>query len=97
MARKIIWSIRAREDRKAIFTYWNDRNKSNFYSKKLNRLFNHTISFLSEHPQIGRKTILENIHVKVVREYLIIYEITDSEIIIHTIWDGRRDSSGLGI
>jgi addiction module RelE/StbE family toxin len=97
MVRKIIWSLRAREDRKAIFSYWNERNKSKVYSKKLNQLFNETISFLSEHPQIGRKTILDNIHVKVVRDYLIIYEITDSEIIIHTIWHGRRDPKVLGI
>jgi addiction module RelE/StbE family toxin len=97
MARKIIWSNRAREDRKAILSYWNNRNKSNVYSKKLNWLFKETISFLSEHPQIGRKTILENIHVKVVRDYLIIYEVTEFEIVIHTIWDGRRNPSELGI
>jgi addiction module RelE/StbE family toxin len=97
MARKIIWSIRAQADRRAIFAYWNIRNKSNEYSKKLNRLFNQNVTFLSQHPEIGGKTILLHTHVKVVRDYLIIYEITDLEIIIHTIWDGRRNPDELGI
>jgi len=97
MVRKIIWSIRAREDRKAIFGYLNLRNGSSLYSKKLNHIFNETISFLSEHPQIGRRTVLENVHVKVIRDYLIIYEITETEIIIHTIWDGRRNPDDLGV
>ncbi len=97
MVRKITWSLRAQEDRKAIFKYWNERNRSKRYSQKLNRLFNETVSFLSEHPHIGRITILDNVHVKVVRDYLIIYEIAETEITIHTIWDGRRNPTELGV
>lgn len=97
MARQVIWSVRAQHDRKAIFAYWNERNRSNTYSKKLNRLFNEATRLLSEHPNIGRKTILENVHVKVVRDYLIIYEITGREIIVHTVWDGRRNPADLGL
>jgi addiction module RelE/StbE family toxin len=95
MARQIIWSLRAQQDRKAIFSYWNNRNRSNLYSKKLNRLFKEAIAFLSEHPQIGRKTKLENVSVKIVRDYLILYEISDSTIIVHTIWDGHRNPDEL--
>jgi addiction module RelE/StbE family toxin len=97
MARQIIWSIRAQNDRKAIFAYWNKHNKSNAYSKKLNRLFNEAIRLLSEHPHIGRTTILDNVHVKVVRDYLIIYEVTDQQVIVHTVWDGRRNPADLGL
>lgn len=97
MARKIIWSYRAQADRKAIFTYWNKRNQSNAYSRKLNRLFNETVKFLSEHPQTGRPTVLENMRVKVVRDYLLIYEVQEERIIIHTIWDGRRNPEDIGI
>jgi addiction module RelE/StbE family toxin len=93
MARKVIWSIRAQQDRKDIFTYWTIRNKSNAYSLKLNRMFNEAKALIAKHPEIGRKTILENVRVKVVRDYLIIYETTDDTVVIHTIRDGRRDPS----
>ena len=95
MARKVIWSLPAQEDRRAIFAYWNDHNKSKEYSRKLNKLFREAIQLLKSHPYIGRKTIIPNVHVKIVRQYLIIYEVTDSDIIIHTIWDGRRNPDDL--
>jgi toxin YoeB len=95
MARKVIWSIRAQQDRKDIFAYWNNRNKSNEYSRKLYRLFNDAIQLLTKHPEIGRNTLIENVRVKVVRDFLIIYEVTTENIIIHTIWDGRRNPSDI--
>lgn len=39
MVRRVIWSIEARNSRKNIFEYWNNRNKSKVYSNKLNALF----------------------------------------------------------
>lgn len=39
MAREIIWTKRAQNDRYSIFNYWNKRNKSKSYSQKLNNLF----------------------------------------------------------
>ena len=35
MAKKVVWSLRAQNDRKKIFYYWNKRNKSNNYSIRL--------------------------------------------------------------
>jgi toxin YoeB len=91
MARKIIWSVRAQEDRKAIFSYWNKHNRSNTYSKRLNRLFKESINLLKEHPFIGRKTDVDNVHIKTVSHFLIFYEIKDHALEILTIWDGRRN------
>jgi plasmid stabilization system protein ParE len=91
MARKIVWSLHALEEKDAIFTFWNEHNKSKAYSRKLNRLFKEAISMLKEHPQIGRKTNIENVHIKIVRQYLIVYKIEADRIIIVRIWDGRRN------
>ncbi|KAF0235826.1 MAG: hypothetical protein FD181_3213 [Prolixibacteraceae bacterium] len=33
---KIVWTATALQQRNFIFHYWNERNKSNLYSKKLN-------------------------------------------------------------
>lgn len=91
MVKQIIWTLRAQEDRKEIFTYWNNRNKSNAYSKKLNLLFKEVIKLISRFPQIGRPTEIENIRIKIVRGYLIVYEEAATQILILTIWDGKQD------
>jgi hypothetical protein len=39
MVKQIRWTEGAQFDRKEIFQYWNARNKTNNYSKKLNQLF----------------------------------------------------------
>jgi plasmid stabilization system protein ParE len=71
MAKRIIWSNRAQQDRKEILAYWIDRNKSKTYSLKLNQLFIQAVNLLSEHPLIGEKTEIENIRIKIVRDYYI--------------------------
>jgi toxin YoeB len=46
---------------------------------------------VSIYPKIGRPTNLENVRIKIVKDYLIIYEELESEIHILTIWDSRQD------
>lgn len=91
MAFKIVWSEIAKLDRKEIFTYWNNRNKSNEFSKKLNNLFNAHIDTLYLHPNIGKLTNKNNVRFLIVRDYLIFYEVTINQISILRIWDSRRN------
>lgn len=96
MAKRIIWSKRAQNDRIAIFTYWNKRNKLKVYSKKLNGLFKEAVKLISEYPQIGKPT--DNIHarVKIVSDYLIFYEMDKKgQLLILTIWDSRQNPKRL--
>ena len=95
MAKQIIWSLRAQKDKKEIFKYWTQRNKSNHYSKKLNQLFKEAILLLRQHPYIGRPTDDALVRIKIVKEYLLIYEVTETSINILSIWDGRQDPSKL--
>ena len=89
--RKIIWTQKANFERKEILEYWIDRNKSARYSKKLNALFLESIKRICHFPYSGRKT--DDIHsrVVIVRNYLIFYEFNNHEIIIQSVWDGKRD------
>lgn len=89
--RKIIWTFKANQERKDILEYWILRNKSKTFSLKLNKLILYNIGLLAEHPTIGRKTDVQNVRVKIVRDYLIFYEFSDSELIILSVWDGRRN------
>ncbi|RXM49698.1 MULTISPECIES: type II toxin-antitoxin system RelE/ParE family toxin [unclassified Chryseobacterium] len=89
--RKIIWTFKANQERKDILEYWILRNKSKTFSLKLNKLILYNIGLVAEHPTIGRKTDVQNVRVKIVRDYLIFYEFSDSELIILSVWDGRRN------
>lgn len=95
MAKQVIWSLRAQNDKKEILEYWRQRNKSNTYSKKLNELFKESIRIILDFPQIGKVTDDTKARIKIVRDYLIIYEETETQIFILTIWDSRQDPDNL--
>ena len=95
MAKKVVWSLRAQDDRNNILSYWRQRNKSNTYSKKLNLLFKEAVNTIRDFPKIGKLTDDRNTIIKVVRDYLIIYEETETTIYLLTVWDGRQDPAEL--
>lgn len=97
MAKQIIWSLRAQNDRKKILEYWTKRNKSKEYSRKLNGLFKEAIRLISDYSEIGKPTDNKNGRIKIVRNYLIIYEIKNEQILILTIWDSRQRPQKLKI
>jgi len=71
MAKQIIWTKRAQEDRKEILRYWRVHNQSNIYSRKLNELIKKAVKLVAAHPHIGRRTDIKNVRVKLVRDYLL--------------------------
>src|SRR5690606_5367402 len=89
--RKIIWTKSAQSERKEILIYWSNKNQSKTYSKKLNKLFSERVKLLSEHPKIGRLSNNGTTRITIVRDYLIFYEFTTTELIILSVWDTRRD------
>lgn len=91
MAKQVIWSWRAQDDRKKILEYWVKRNKSNTFAKKLDKQFRAAVQIIKQFPQIGKITNDPRIRVKVVREYLIVYEENQNSIVILAIWDNRQD------
>ena len=91
MAKKIVWSSKAQNDRKEILLYWKERNKSISYSRKLNKLFNDAALSISKFPNIGKPSGYQNTRIKIVRDYLLVYKEYDSNISIIAIWDGRQN------
>lgn len=91
MVRQIVWTDKAQKDRISILDYWNHRNKSINYSKKLNQLFIDSLFLISKYPLIGKRTNIEFVRAKVLKDYMIFYLITDNEIVVLTIWDCRQD------
>jgi plasmid stabilization system protein ParE len=97
MAFKIVWTEKANIERQHILEFWANNNQSKVFSLKLDKLFISTIRQLAKKPNIGRKTEFENVRVKIVREYLIFYEIIKKDLVILSVWDGRRDKKSLRI
>ena len=95
MVKRVIWSEDAFKDKVQIFSYWNNRNKSNLYSRRLNRLFKDTIKSILKTPTLGRKTNIENVKRIIARDYFIIYEESEINLIILRIWDTRQDPNKL--
>lgn len=95
--RQIIWTHRVNEERKEILSYWIQQNKSKVFSSKLNKLIIESLKLTAEFPETGRKTTLDNVRVKIIREYLLFYEITKTSLIVLSIWDGRRDDKSFHI
>jgi len=95
MVKQIIWSKRAKEDKRDILKYWLRRNKSNVYPIKLNKLLKETVFWIVENPSVRRKTDYQGIFVKIVKDYQIIFEENETTIFILTIWDSRQNPEKL--
>ena len=97
MVSRLIWSIEARKSRKNIFEYWNNRNKSKVYSRKLNLLFNSNLKIITQLPEFGKPTFQENRKFIIVSHFEIIYKITPNEIVVLDIWDTRQNPQNFPI
>ena len=95
MAKRVIWSFQARNDRQAILEYWNRRNGNKDYSRKIAEEFREAIQYISEHNYIGVSTDEEDVRIAVCGHYLIFYEIKKDVVEVLTVWDSRRDPQNL--
>jgi plasmid stabilization system protein ParE len=88
---KIIWTRTALSQRKSIFYYWNKRNGSNSYSKKLNHAIKERVTLLKTQPQIGKQTIISEVYSISMRHYSIFYKKSKSSVFIVSFWDNRQN------
>ncbi len=91
MAFKIIWTVKAQNDRVEILQYWNDRNKSTLFAVKLNEIFNERVELLAHYPNLGKKTDMKHIRAHIIRDYFIFYKIIEKTIVIVSIFDARQN------
>ncbi|WP_295654332.1 type II toxin-antitoxin system RelE/ParE family toxin [uncultured Mucilaginibacter sp.] len=95
MAKTIIWSARADNDLFDILDYWANRNRSDVYSIKLKGLIDDCVNLIAELPDIGKPTGIPNLRLKILRDYLIFYNVSADHLEIITIWDSRRNPKKL--
>jgi hypothetical protein len=91
----IFWTNTALKQRNYTFEYWNERNKSMTYSKKLNLSIKERTNILKTNPELGKKTDFNNTRAISLGHYTILYKKIDSKIIITGFWDNRQDPEKL--
>ena len=89
--RKIVWSNRAIKRLYNILEFYDQRNKSKTYSKKLYQLLTKQVKILIKFPEIGLKTTEETTRGLIIGDFIVYYQLTEDKIIIHTVWDCRQD------
>ena len=95
--RKLIWSQNAKIRLFEILDFYNDKNRSSIYSKKLYKKITKEISTLKKYPETGVKSNLESIRGLIIDAYIVFYEFNNEHVIIHTIWDSRQNPNNLKI
>ncbi len=82
-------------DRITIFGYWNRRNGSAEYSRKLNSLFIAALRTVCEFPESGIMTDRESVRAVLASDYMLFYKDLPHEIYVLTIWDTRQNPDKL--
>ncbi len=95
MAKQVIWVLNAQKDRLAILSYWEQRNKSKTYSKKLDFRFREAIDLICKYPLVGKPTVKASVRIKIIDNYLLLYEVTANYVVVLRIWDSRRNPEEL--
>ena len=91
----IFWTQTALKQRNYTLEYWNNRNKSNSYSKKLNSSIKERTNLLKTNHELGKKTGFNNTRIISLGHYSILYKKIDFKIIITGFWDNRQDPKKL--
>lgn len=94
---KIIWSQHAKIKLFEILDYFAERNKSKIYSVKLYKRFSNALALIQKHPDLGKKTEIEDVRGFVVDDYILFYEKLKDKIIVHTLWNCRQNPDKLKI
>jgi plasmid stabilization system protein ParE len=97
MAKRIVWTIDARNDRREIMEYWFNRTGSKNYSRKLAHQFREATRYISQHNYLGRATNLENVRVTVIGHYLLFYRLSENLLEVISLFDSRQNPAKLNL
>ncbi|MDP2687858.1 MAG: type II toxin-antitoxin system RelE/ParE family toxin [Aequorivita sp.] len=94
-SREIRWTIKATQDKLAIYEYWTTRNKSVLYAQKLEKLFNEALKIIAIYPSAGINTELTDVRIQIIKDFKIVYRIKENVLEVLTVWDTRQNPKNL--
>lgn len=86
MALEILYSPEFADNLESILNFYDERNGSDTYSKKLFKMVHEQIRLLSVFPEIGRITDFPGVRVVFVEDYGVEYQIRDGAILVIDIY-----------
>ena len=91
----VVWTNLAINQRNKLFAYWNKRNKSILYSKRLNLLIYEKINLIQLNQFAGEE--IENYNARIIHfeKYGLVYKIDQQNIFILSFWDSRQNPKKL--
>ena len=93
--RTIVWTLTASKQRREILDYWNNRNKSTLYSRKIISFTKERLNVVMNNPLIGKITDFPNTRIITLGHFSIFYQFNRKFIIIIGFWDNRQDPKKL--
>ena len=91
MTKPLVWSVVAKRNIKRIKQFYDERNQSSDYSKKLLRVFKDSAELIERQPLIGKNTDVDGVKAFIILDYIIFYELLEKHILILMVWDCRMD------
>jgi len=91
MALAVLYSPEFVDNLEAILTYYDERNGSDTYSKKLFKMLHEQIRLLSVFPEIGRITDFPGVRVVFVEKFGVEYQIREDAILVVDIYSYLTD------
>ena len=91
----LVWSERAKKDIRKIKKFFDHRNKSDAYSKRLLTCFEKRAELIQTHPEATTLTDFENVRGAMASNHILYFEILEHHILVLTVWDARRDPNKL--
>ena len=92
---KVIWSFKAKIQRNEILKYWNKRNKSTRFSKKLTLKIKQQTNQLKLQPNLGKKIVGTDKRILIFGNYSLIYFSNSEQIQILLFWENHQDPEKL--
>lgn len=91
MALEISYAPQFFDNLEAILNFFDERNGSDRFSKKLLKMINKQIQLLKTMPEIGRLTDTPGVRIIFVERFGIDYQIRDKEVLIINIYSCQTD------
>jgi len=92
---RVVWSHLAKIQRDDIFNYWNTRNKSTHFSKKLKIKIKEKTEQLKIQPNSGLKIKGTDKKILFFGNYSLIYKVLQNEIRVYMFWENHQNPEKL--
>ena len=91
MALQIVWTPDAKLQLNEILKYWEQRNDSLLYSKKLYKIIKNALIVLSKYPESGKISENKKVKIKIIKGYYLFYSFNKEKLSVIGFCDRRRD------